>query len=117
MSTTTVTWQDVAALAPELASVSAELQTAVLDQVTEEVCVEKWGTLARANIAAGWLARHVATIYGRGQSGALSSVSVGGVSKSFSVPAGASRLSETGYGREYLRLVRLWLPRMLVANS
>lgn len=114
----TITWADVTALAPELASVGLATQSAVLAQVGLEVTTGKWGSLERANTAAAWLARHLGATFatGGGGSGELQSVSVGGVSKSYATSGGTdlSSLRSTKYGREYLRLVRKWMPRMLV---
>lgn len=110
----TITWEEVTALAPELASVSSAGQAQILAQVQMEVAESKWGSPERAKTAAIWLARHMATFRG-GSTAGLSSISVGGVSKSF---AGASEsdFAQTKYGKEYLRLLKLWMPRFLLTS-
>jgi hypothetical protein len=118
MAATTITWSDVTALAPELADKPVEFQNAILTQVRDEVTDTKWGSMTRANIAAAWLARHLATVAPRGAGGygPLSSISVGGVSKSFAQVSSTdgTSLSSTRYGNEYLRLIKVWFagPRL-----
>lgn len=117
----TLTWETVTALAPELASISVDTQEVILAQVALEVSVGTWGSQAKADTAACWLARHMGALRQRGMGSPLvSSISVGGVSKTYSTPTegggGGAALSQTAYGAEYLRLVRLWLPRFAVAR-
>lgn len=117
MSAPTIGWSDVVALAPELADLSPAGQDLILAQVAEEVSTTKFGSQERADIAAGWLARHLGTLAkkGGGAGGQLQSVRVGEVSKTFAVQAAGSSWSEelarTWYGQQYLRCVRLWCPR------
>lgn len=111
MAEITITWDDVVALAPELASISAAGQTQVLAQVALQVKPDSWGSVERGNTAAIWLARHLATVAKRRGTGALTGVRVGEVSKSFATSSSKSDLESTAYGAEYLRLVRLWMPR------
>lgn len=111
MAEVDITWSAVIALAPELASVSLEGQSQVLDQVKAEISVTGWGSLKNANAGALWLARHIATFYGKGGTGQLTSVTVGQVSKTFSAPTDVEGLKTTRYGQEYLRLVKKFKPR------
>jgi hypothetical protein len=110
-----IVWDDVCALAPEFANVAVSGQDQIIAQVLLEVNPAAWGSDAKATTAALWLARHLASIYGKGGTGHLSSVSVGSVSKSFAqLQDWKSLLATTRYGQNYLRCIRLWLPRMIL---
>lgn len=117
MTAITITWDDVVALAPELSAISAAGQTQVLAQVALQVSVTKWGSLERANAAAVWLARHVASVSGKGGAGALTGVTVGKISQQFAQPLSLLALNTTRYGMEYMRLARLWLGTSTVAGG
>lgn len=108
---TAITWSDVVAIAPELSSVGASTQAAILADVYTEVVVDNWYSEARANRAAKYLAAHLATLTvgARGGAGPVQSRSVGQVSESFavSVAEGSNNLDSTAYGKEYRRLLRL----------
>lgn len=108
-----ITWAEVIALAPELAAVSIDGQNQVIAQVLLEINPSAWGSDTRAKAAALWLARHMATINGKGGvAGPVTEVHAGAVGKSFGMLAQwKSLLATTRYGQEYLRLIRLWLPR------
>lgn len=108
----TFAWSDVTALAPELATVSVSGQNQVIAQVLVEINPTMWGSDQKALTAALWLARHMGSINGKGGAGFLTGVHVGQVSKSFGqLQNWKSLLALTRYGQEYLRLVRLWMPR------
>jgi len=111
-------WDAVIVMAPELSALSTDAQDEVLAAVNDEVDAVAFGTAERADRAGLWLARHLGTMaltkWGGG-SAPVSSVSAGGVSKSFSIGSQLQdTLSLTKYGLEYLRLVRLFCPRFAV---
>jgi hypothetical protein len=117
-------------IAAELAgTVLSDLEWAtVIAQAQEQVQTDAWGSAARAKMGAVWLAAHQATLVAQGKKaidglnspgGPLASVAVGQVSQSFAVPTeglspSALSLSSTRYGREYLRLARIFCSRMVV---
>lgn len=107
-----IVWADVTAIAPELSTVAAAGQTAILGQVNdEEIKDATWPSVAKANRARRYLAAHLATLTlsARGGVGPIQSESVGNVSRSYavSVSEGSNNLDGTAYGKEYRRLVRL----------
>ena len=126
----TFTSADVVLAAPELATVTAPQWAQVLADVALELNSDAFASVAVANRLGIQLAAHFATERyggaaggsgGGGASGPLSSVTVGPVSKTFAVSSAytsgslsAAALSSTKYGREYLRLMRLFAPRMAV---
>jgi hypothetical protein len=122
MAAPTISWDpDVISLAPELAGLTVSAQESILEQVAEEVGTKQFGTQNRTNIAAVWLARHLGALeLSKSFGGQLvQSVRAGDVSKTFQAPQVAQTVSaqafnRTGYGIEYLRLCRLWLPRFAV---
>lgn len=115
MATITITWADVTALAPELAGVSVAGQAQILEEVSQAIGVDKWGGLANANSGALWLARHVATLYGKGGTGVVTEVHAGPVGKSFAGNSTMRDLESTRYGMRFLQLARAWLPRFGLA--
>lgn len=98
------TWTDVTAVAAELESAPAGLQSFALAVANLRCPADVWGDeleLARALMAA-----HVATLaLRRGVGGAVASRAAGPVSESYAVPAGAS-MSTTAYGQLFLDLAR-----------
>ena len=101
-----ITCTDVTNMAPELTSVTAGTQTAILAQVALQVSDEAWGELA--DVGAAYLAAHLATVGKRkGSAGGVASESVGSVSRSYATKSTAVGLSSTAYGEEYERLVGL----------
>lgn len=107
----TITWSDVVALAPSLSTVEVTTQDAVLAAVALTVVGEDWG--ARQNLAATYLAAHLATVALRGATGAqgpLTGLTVGQVSRSFAAPplplGGAVFYETTNFGRAYLQVLR-----------
>lgn len=110
----TITWDDVTALAPELATVSAIGQAQILAQVALQVTPAKWGSLEWANAGACWLARHIASLYGKGGTGVVTEVHAGSVGKSFASPMSMVALQSTRYGMEFLQLAKARLQRFAV---
>lgn len=103
---TIITWDDVEAIAPELASVAEAAQTIVLAAVGKQVGSGQWGDLQKEGQLA--LAAHMGTLVARsaGAVGPVVSRTVGPVSTTYSVIAGAvGSLGSTGWGQEYMRLI------------
>ncbi|MFZ5440468.1 MAG: DUF4054 domain-containing protein [Myxococcota bacterium] len=116
----TIDKADVLLVAGELSSLTDAQWAQVLADVALEVDVGPL-TQAQADRLGVQLAAHLATERyatsgGGGAAGPLQSVTVGPVSKSFAVASHAqnSALGSTKYGREYLRLVRLFGRRLAV---
>lgn len=133
---------DVGLTKAQIIGVCAELSTATLTDDDWALIIELtqaelnpslngFGSTTRANIAGRYLGAHKALkllktkVTGgssTGGAGPLSSVTVGGVSKTFRTPGTVdqvavheSDLLTTAPGREYLRLMRLWSGRVAVA--
>jgi hypothetical protein len=112
----TVDKADVLLMAAELSAVSDAQWAQIWADVALEVGEVTAGSQARADRMAIQLAAHLATVRhvrvgGAASPGPLTSVSVGGVSKSFAQPQGGSAnlsLQSTKYGQEYVRLTRLF---------
>ena len=100
-----ITWADVTAVAPELATASAGTQTFILAAVAEQIDLEIWGT--RANTGSAYLAAHLATLAKMQGAGAAMSQRVGPLAEHRAMPkAGAfGSLGLTSYGVEYDRLL------------
>ena len=131
----TITKAEVIAIAAEFADprLTSDQWATVLLLTSEQVNVSAFPSQVKADLAARYLAAHIATklkaneAAGSGNGGAqgpLSSVTVGSVSKTFrtssavdSVSSQAAELMSTSYGREYYRLVRLWCPRIVLAQG
>ena len=110
MSAPALTWFDVTSFAPELCKgvqIAPISQALILGTVNTIVSEGVWGdvtTQARVLYAA-----HMATLQKRrGQPGAASQRSMGGISEAFGVtgPLSASFLSLTSYGQSYLGLAK-----------
>jgi len=132
MLTTPVVQADVVAIAGELATgLTSDQWTLALLRANTEISEQAMGSAYRANMVARYLAAHFAvklkqaTSPGAGTSapaGPVSQVTVGAVSKTYDTSAAsmstwsqqAEELRSTLYGREALRLMRLWAPRALV---
>lgn len=130
----TITKAEVIALAAEFADprLTNDQWTLVLLLTSEQINVAAFPSQVKADLAARYLAAHHATKIkaaeavgagAGGASGPLSSVTVGEVSKTFrtsssvdAASSAASELQSTSYGREYLRLVRMWCPRIKLAQ-
>lgn len=127
----TITKTEVQAIAGELAgsALSDPEWAVVLDLTDAEINVSAFGSQSKGDMAARYLAAHKAVRFlaskttGAGSSapaGPLTGVTVGPVSKTFAQPvtmttgpASSAELQTTSYGREYLRLVRLWSQRVV----
>lgn len=107
-----ITWSDVTAHASDLTAVSAGAQTDALAYVNEMVDPDKLGgeTSSRYHLARIYLAAHFGTVSlknGTPPAGPVTSESVGDISRSYGISAGAGEdIASTGWGREYLALVR-----------
>jgi hypothetical protein len=104
-----VTWADVSALAPDVATVGATAQTHILAYVNAVVTSANFG--ARTTLAACYLAAHYGLLVTRGtngQSGPVVSEALDGASISYAAYLGGSSddLDSTPYGRSYRRLAR-----------
>ncbi len=117
----TIDKADVLLVAPELSAVTDAQWDDVLADVEMEVSVSAFGSQAAADRAGKQLAAHFGTERfgtsgGGGAAGPVQSISVGAVSKTFATPSAVegSQFGGTKYGREYLRLVRLFCPRIAV---
>lgn len=101
-----ITWADVVAVAPELASVATATQNAILADVAAQLVAAQWGS--RYDVACTYLAAHLGTLSksgGQGVAGPVTSETVGSVSRSYAAPAvSESGMGSTSYGREYERL-------------
>lgn len=110
----TITWADVTGgvdgIGSELASLSVDSQNEILTQVALQVKPSAWGSEDHARAGRLWLARHLGSLR-KGGTGVLLGVTVGQVSKTFANPMSLGALQSTRYGNEYLRLMRIWLPR------
>lgn len=123
----TFTARDVTLEAPELEcnAIDSDRMAKAIADAALQVNVGAVSTQARADRLGVLLVCHELTLWlqrrkglgGAGQSvGPLTSVSVGGVSKSFAssldgMSDAGKALASTSYGREYSRLVRLWVLR------
>lgn len=101
-----VTWDDVIAVAPQLANTPLAAQTAILAQVAAQLAPAIWGT--RLAVGQVYLAAHLGTI--RGAPG-YPSETVGAHKRDVS-----GDITSTSYGREYRRQVRM-LPLSRVTVS
>lgn len=131
----TLTKEQVIAVAAEFAGsrLTNDQWDTVLLLTNEQTNVAAFPSETKANIAQRYLAAHIAsglttsTAPGSGVGGAagpLSSVTVGSVSKTFRTGSNVDSVSSIGaafmgtsYGREYLRLVRTWCPRIVLAQG
>jgi hypothetical protein len=99
-----ISWTDVVAIGPELVNVPTATQTAILAIVARQVDPCVWGDLANDGMA--YLAAHLASI--RGNSGLVTSESLGQMSRSYSLPPGIKgSFALSTYGAEYYRLLRI----------
>jgi hypothetical protein len=107
-----ISWGDVSAIAPELATLEARAQEMILGIVDAQVDASTWGELA--DIGRVYLAAHLATISRRaGAGGPVTAEKLGPMAQSYGFSGGTVRsFDSTGYGMEYERLTRL-LPRAI----
>lgn len=112
-----ITWADVVIIAAELSTVATSKQNAILADVSAQLALSQWGSQARLDIAAKYLAAHLASVKGVAPAGPMTSETVGPLTRSFAAPmmTSTNALESTGYGREFLRLRRtLMTGRMMV---
>ena len=109
-----VSWDDVAALSPSLAAVSAEAQALIIAMVDRQVGEAQWGDLfpdGQILLAAHLGALTLNTAGGSSQAvGPVVSQTVGPVSRSFAVlttSGAAGSFDSTTWGQEYARLRRM----------
>lgn len=130
----TITKVEVIAIAAEFAGTAlTDAQWATVLLLTgEQINVAAYPSQMKADLSARYLAAHYAAKLKAaaspgsgigGAAGPLSSVTVGQVSKTFRTPgtvdassSQAADLQTTSYGREHLRLARMWCPRMRLAQ-
>ena len=109
-----ITWSNVVAIAPELASVPLATQTAILSAVEAQLAPSQWG--ARYDLACTYLAAHLGSASiagGQGAAGPVTSETVGSVSRSYAAPAATTaNTGSTSYGREYERLKKQLVGRI-----
>lgn len=105
-----IAWSDVVAFAASLSSTPASQQLDVLEFVNRWIAPESFGgeeshTLRMARI---YLAAHLATATAgnSGVTGAVTSESIGGMSRSYAVLAADSGLDKTSYGGVYKNLIK-----------
>jgi hypothetical protein len=91
-----ITWTDVSAIAPELATVPTAAQEAILDMVEEQTVSAIWGN--RLETGQRYLAAHLASLRGGPN---FQQETVGDHTRQVS-----GDLDSTSYGREYRRLLR-----------
>jgi hypothetical protein len=112
-----ITKTDVIAIASELESVPDATWNVVLSMTAAQMNASSWGS--KLDMAAVWLAAHLATMTQRSAlaEAAKKSVTIGPISVSYDTsgdrsPTGAG-LESTSYGQEYKRLCRLFMPHRL----
>lgn len=123
----TVTEQDLIALSSEFKDTDPELIDTFIGWADDEIDADKVGQ-RQADRLALYLVAHCLTQLARAKSpggaaaaGPLQSVTIGPVTKTFATtasgvtsPLTTAAMQTTSYGTEYLRLVRLFAPRMAV---
>ena len=103
-----VTWADVSALDPALASIPIASQTAILADATLQVSPTTWE--ARTGLGVKYLAAHLGTLYLQGQitaGGLVEEEEVGQVKRKYGKISSTASLDSTRWGQEYQRLLRL----------
>ena len=109
-------WDDVVAIAPELAGVAAGAQTAILGYVNESLNVAVFGgeEAHGTRLARSFLAAHLGSVAvsggeSIGVAGELKSETVGPITRSYSTSndvVATTNLSSSSYGQIYLALVK-----------
>lgn len=113
-----ITWAgNVAVIAPELATAPVALQTLILAVVDRQVDGDAWGDFV--DDGKMYLAAHLGTISTGGAAagvGAITSESLGAMSRSYGLPATVEgELATTKYGLMYKHLLKVALcPAALV---
>lgn len=120
-----ITWPDVVAIAPELASLSVTAQTLILDHVNTALNVSVFGGEAspKLRLARVFLAAHygtVATTGGAVLAGPVTAESAGGLSRSyattFATDAFGGPWGSTAYGQSFAALLRSSPARLPVVS-
>lgn len=113
-----ISWTDVTAVAPELASTSTTTQNMILALVERWVSSDSraWGSLA--DDGKRYLAAHLGTLVGN-KSGAISSESLGPMSRSYSggggyPPGVIGSLALSNYGAQFKFFLDSIVPRFAV---
>jgi len=120
-----ITWEDVQAVAPELAGdvVTPIAQEVILAVANSHLAVDVWGGEDSPKLRAGriYYAAHLATLGRmRGRVGMVASESAGGLSRSYSNPMLGYKTSLvlTSYGTLYMGLAKTTAARAgLVLNA
>lgn len=103
-----ITWADVIALAPEVATIPLGAQTDILAYVNSQLNVVTWGGEDSIQLRLGriYLAAHLATItvFGGSGAGPVVSESAGGLSRSYAQASTSG--ARTGYQDMFLELLR-----------
>lgn len=108
---TAITWSDVTSHVPSVSTTGVQLRNDILEYVNTRVRVDDFGgeTAISAKLARVYLAAHFATYNAQaasGQSGAVQSESVGGISRSYSTPSfDLGTTGQTVWGQIYSSLV------------
>jgi hypothetical protein len=107
---------DTDVVAKAIADASMEIGTGMLTQSH----ADRLGVLLCAHQLTLWLQRKKGVGGASQASGPVTSISAGGVSKSFANALQGATMNEqalgsTQYGREFVRLRRLWTPRSAVS--
>ena len=102
------TWANVEIIAPELSTVPVAAQNLFLADVALEITLAVWADVQEK--AQRYLVAHLSTLYlqkSKSNVGGISGKTVGEVSISFSKGTlkSESRLDETSYGREFMRML------------
>lgn len=99
-----VTWADVSARWPVVATVPLTGQAAYLADAAREVGAPEWGADADRALCA--MAAHLALVGLRRAAGQLTSETLGPSSRSYAAPVSAEVLESTTPGLEFLRIRR-----------
>lgn len=102
-----VTWAQVVLIAPALSTAPSGRQDLILAVVDRQIDDTAWGDLADDGRL--YLAAHLGTVSGvGGAAGAVSSETLGPMSRSYGLPSSVSdELATTGFGVFYLHLLTL----------
>jgi len=105
-----VSWSEVVAVGAQLAAVDPLLQNAILLYVNNDFNVEVWGGEDSETLYLGrlFLAAHLGSVPRSGISGttgAVTSETIGPISRSFAMSSSSGQLSTTPYGAEYQALL------------
>lgn len=101
-------WNDVVALAPELAEIDPAAQEFILSHVNNTLNASLLGGEGspKLRLARMYLAAHYGVMNGKSAAGPVTLEMEGPVMRQFAAWQGAEVLRETGYGRAFSTLVR-----------